>query len=153
MNPLPPNDCLESSSTTHASQLSNLLRRFLSLVTAEKRVSNSKTAAGTGDTGELRIFDSDNKDVWSPPARSLSNRPSLNTRPSPVRLRAHGTGRRRGGDSHMRIAQSPVQVRGTEAPRRAFRPEARGARPGSAPRRGAAQADCSHVHGAAAGAV
>ena len=45
------------------------------------------------------------------------------------------TPRRRGGDSRMRTAQGPGQA---PAPRRSFRPEARGARPGSAPRRASA---------------
>ena len=55
---------------------------------------------------------------------------SLNTRPSSARLHA----RLRGGDSRTRIVQDAGQARGAEAPRRSFRPDARCARPASAPR-------------------
>ena len=68
-------------------------------------------------------------------SRSHSNWPSLSTRPSSVRLHARGTRRPRGGDPRIRIAQVPGQARGAEPPRRSCRREARGARPGSAPRR------------------
>ena len=51
------------------------------------------------------------------------------------------TQRRSGGDSRMRIVQGPGQARSAEAQRRFVRLEARGARPGSAPRRASANPD------------
>ena len=81
-------------------------------------------------------------------ARSLRNWPFLNASPSS----AHGTRRRRrrrGGDSRMRIPSEPGRRgrRGAEVLRRSFRPEARFARPDTAPRRASAERQRLHAKG------